>query len=312
MQEPSTIPYFLAIDAGGTKTELLLADSARELARVRTGSIKRLNTAAEVAESRLAAALAELESLTGVDAGRMTRTCVGASGFSVPLVADWLRAQLRARVAGELVLCGDEEIALDAAFEGRPGVLALAGTGSNVIARDAAGRILSAGGWGPVLGDEGSGHWIGLEGVRAALRARDEQRPSLLLDAIQEAWGLDDLREVIQRGNASSSPGFADLTPVVLRAAEGGDAVAAEVLARAGEELARTVRVVLERMDQAAGPEQGLPPVALAGSILQEIAPVRESMIAALHCVWPGLVVRVERVNPVLGALWRARHPAGR
>ena len=57
-------------------------------------------------------------------------------------------------------------IALDAAFQGGPGILQIAGTGSNTIGRAPDGSRESAGGWSSRLGDEGSGYWIGLHSVR--------------------------------------------------------------------------------------------------------------------------------------------------
>lgn len=308
MSSPEAAQYFLAIDAGGTKTDLLLADETRERARVRTGSIKLLSVAAAVAKTNLRSGLAELERLSGISPAGVARICVGASGASVPLVAEFIRRELAACSPAELLLLGDEEVALEAAFEGGPGVLALAGTGSNAVGRTVSGRLFSAGGWGSVLADEGSGHWIGLHALRCALRARDEGRPTSLLDAIRQAWGLDALRDVVQCGNASPPPGFAELTPVVLRTAEAGDAVAAEVLALAGHELARLVDLVLTGMRRYEGEGFTVPPIALAGSILQNIAPVRDSMIGSLERAWPAIQVSLRPVDPVLGALWRARH----
>ena len=98
-----------------------------------------------------------------------------------------------ARVAGELLLLGDVEIALDAAFPGQPGILILAGTGSNVAGRSRSGKITTVGGWGPVLSDQGSGQRIGSETLRAIFLAIDEadskesgQTPTELLPAVQE------------------------------------------------------------------------------------------------------------------------------
>ena len=109
--------YFLAVDAGGTKAEFLLADDSAELARVRVGSIKVLNTAPEIAAENFAHAVQQLEQLSGVSLTGVNRTCIGTAGFSAPSVIAWLREQHGSRIAGELILCGDEEIALDAAFQ---------------------------------------------------------------------------------------------------------------------------------------------------------------------------------------------------
>ena len=111
--------FFLALDAGGTKTDYVLADETRELARVRTGTIKRMRIDAETACQNLESALAELSAHTGISMKQVTRTCVGTAGETVPLVKDWLRESISARVGGGLLILGDVEIALEAAFPGR-------------------------------------------------------------------------------------------------------------------------------------------------------------------------------------------------
>ena len=299
--------YYLAVDAGGTKAEFLLADDSAELARVRVGSIKILNTASEVAGANFVQATEQLEQLTGVSLMRVRRTCIGTAGFSAPSVIAWLREQHARRVGGELILCGDEEIALDAAFEGGRGILALAGTGSNFIGRTADGQRVGAGGWGPVLGDEGSGHWIGLRAVRALFRGIDEGRATTLESAILSAWGLTSREQLIQVGNTAPPLKFAELTREVVECANSGDPIAAEVLRDAGEQLGRFVETVIRRMRQLEGEPFVAPEVAIAGSILQNIEAVRAAMTKGLQQSWPGIMVRSKAVDAILGALWRAR-----
>src|ERR1700712_1851809 len=176
--------YFLAVDAGGTKADFLLADETRELARVRTGTIKRMRADAATVQRNLDDALASLTAISGVSMRAITRTCIGTAGESVPLVTDWLHTAFAAAVSGELLLLGDVEIALDAAFHGGPGVLVLAGTGSNVAGRAQNGSLTTAGGWGPALADQGSGHRIGHEALRAIFLAIDEGRSTLLRQAV--------------------------------------------------------------------------------------------------------------------------------
>src|SRR5271167_3207167 len=98
--------YFLAVDVGGTKTDVVLADETCELARVRTGTIKRLRTDAASATANLEAALAELTARSGISMQEITRTCVGTAGETVPLVREWLREAITSRVSGELILIG--------------------------------------------------------------------------------------------------------------------------------------------------------------------------------------------------------------
>src|SRR5580698_10792794 len=240
--------FFLALDAGGTKTDYALADETRELARVRTGTIKRMRVDAGTACRNLESALAELTARTGISMASVTRTCVGTAGETVPLVKDWLRESITARVGGGLLILGDVEIALDAAFPGRAGVLVLAGTGSNVVGRTNGGLLLTAGGWGPALADQGSGHRIGLESLRAIFLAKDQERQTLLLSAVMEFWKLPSLDSLIEYGNSQPAPDFSKLTEVVVRCAELGDEIALAVLRQQGEELADLVRLVIRRL----------------------------------------------------------------
>jgi N-acetylglucosamine kinase-like BadF-type ATPase len=301
------MPYFLAIDAGGTKTDYLLADDIRDLARVRSGSIKRMRVDAPTAAANLDAALAELTRLTGIPMHSIARTCIGTAGNTVPLVTDWLREALAARVSGTLTLLGDVEIALDAAFHGGPGILVLAGTGSNVAGRDIHGNLTTAGGWGPTLADQGSGHRIGLQALRATFLAIDESKPTQLLPAILAHWNLPSIEALVDFANRTPTPDVSTLTELVLRCANAEDPIARSVLHQEGEDLAHLVLLVIRRL-QAADPTGPLPSIAFAGSIMENVLPVHYALVAALRRNVPAIQTLDGGIDPVQGALWRARH----
>jgi glucosamine kinase len=299
--------FFLALDAGGTKTDYVLADETRELARVRTGTIKRMRVDAATASQNLESALAQLSAQTGIPMASITRTCIGTAGETVPLVRDWLQASFRARVGGALLILGDVEIALEAAFPGRAGVLAMAGTGSNVLGRTNEGLLITAGGWGPALADQGSGHRIGLESLRAMFLARDEERHTLLLSATMDFWQLSSLEGLVEYANSLPAPDFSQLTAVVLRCAQLGDEIALTVLRQQGEELAYLVRLVIRRLRLAANEPEWTPPIAFTGSILENVAPLRDALMAAVRRRFPLAQAPDKVVDPIEGALWRAR-----
>jgi glucosamine kinase len=299
--------FFLALDAGGTKTDYMLADETRELARVRTGSIKRMRVDAATASQNLDSALTQLSAQTGISMAAITRTCIGTAGESVPLVRDWLQAAFSTRVGGGLLILGDVEIALEAAFPGRAGVLAMAGTGSNVVGRTNGGLLLTAGGWGPTLADQGSGHRIGLESLRAIFLAKDQERQTLLLSAVMEFWELPSLDSLIEYGNSQPAPDFSKLTGIVVRCAELGDEIALAVLRQQGEELAYLVRLVIRRLRLASNEPEWTPPIAFTGSILENVALVRDALIAAIQREFPAVQAPGKVVDPIEGALWRAR-----
>jgi N-acetylglucosamine kinase-like BadF-type ATPase len=302
--------YYLAIDSGGTKADYVLADNQRELARVRSGTIKRMRGDEATCAAHLNGALNELAALSGISLRNVTRICIGTAGHKVPLVADWLCASLASRVSGELILLGDIEIALDAAFPGKTGVVVIAGTGSNVAGRDAQGHIITAGGWGPALADQGSGHRIGLEALRATFLAIDEGRSTLLLPAILNLWQLTSIDRLVEHANRIPAPDFSRLTQTAVLCAQHGDLIASAVLRSEGEALAYLVRLVLRRLRLAEGDDACKAPLAFTGSILEKVSPVRDALISAVQKEFPAIEVCPGVIDPVTGALWRAR--AGR
>jgi len=298
---------YVAMDAGGTKTQCWVADETRVLGRATGGTVKVMMAGEALAAERLREVILEAAGIAGVDPKKVTRTCMGLAGVSSESTRAWAERTLRGIVGGELDLCGDEEIALDAAFQGGPGLLVVAGTGSNIVGRCSNGKMVNAGGWGPVIGDEGSGTWIGLEAIRAGLRAHDRGVGTCLLREIEVHWELENLGELIAKANERARPDFAALAMVVARCAEEGDALAASVLERAGAELAEQVSLAASKMRATGCSPKDANHVAFTGSVLEKIARVRRSMEEHLHTALPETQVAQQAVDSLEGALWRAR-----
>lgn len=300
--------HFLGVDAGGTKTEFLLGDERQELARVAVGSIKRMRVSAEEARAHLSQALGELERLSGIAADAIGCTCVGAAGSTVPLVTDWLREAFGQLVGGQLILTNDVEIALDGAFHGGRGVLVLAGTGSNYSARTRTGQILRAGGWGPALGDEGSGYWVGSQGLRACFQAINERRTTTMLATALQHWKLKTREELVAYANRQPAPDFSQLAPLFVACAEQGDAVAQSLLHTGGQLLARQAIVLMDQMAEVEAAATFEPPdVACIGSVLVKARPMRAAFELALKTRFPDLRILAKPADAAAGALWRAR-----
>ena len=306
--------YYLGFDAGGTRTDGALANETTVLARASGGSVKLLRVSPEEAEKNLRFVVETLFAKTGILPAQISSVCIGIAGYTVPLVTDWVERTLAVILGGvpKILVSGDVEIALDAAFPGGQGVLIIAGTGSNFLGRTSTGALINVGGWGPMLGDEGSGYWIGTAALRAALRARDRGEPTYLLDKICAHWGCRDLNHLLEIAHAAPPPDFANLAPVVDAAAEVGDPTAVAVLQAAGRILGQDALLVFRRLRAAEPDGAPIPSIAFTGSILRHVRPVREAMIEEIHQQLPAVTVLPEAVDPLEGALWRARqHAAG-
>jgi N-acetylglucosamine kinase-like BadF-type ATPase len=128
-----------------------------------------------------------------------------------------------------------------------------------------------------------------------------------LLREIQNKWQLEDLASLVAKANLRERPDFAALANIVANCADEGDVLAQSVLDRAGEELAAQVSLVISKMRTADCAEADGQRVAFTGSVLSKIPRVLRAMEEHLHTTWPEISVDATAVQPLEGALWRAR-----
>jgi glucosamine kinase len=298
----------LGIDGGGTRTRASIVDGEQVLAFAEDGSIKRLRVGATAAEANLRALLKDVfeqAALNGVKAAS-----AGVASSSMPGVKEWITAVFKDFGVERSEVVGDEVIALDGAFKGGPGILQIAGTGSNCIGRAPDGGRESAGGWSSRLGDEGSGYWIGLHAVRRALNALDREDPTRILEVVGEIWGTKTIDELVNLGDSTPGPDFAALAPAINELAEAGDAVALGVLQQAALDLVASVLLVRSKLRRKHNLTKEVP-VAWIGSVVGKSRLVREQFFAGLHASAPEMPIREMEVAGIEGAVWRAQQLAG-
>lgn len=298
--------FFLGIDGGGTKTRCVLGDESAVLASGSGSGCNVLRVGEACARDSLAGAIHEACVQGGVSPQQISRTCAGISGAADDGVASLVQRLLIEIIGGAIEVIGDMEIALESAFGGEPGIVIIAGTGAIAYGRNSRGETARASGWGRMVSDEGSGHWIGVQAIGAALRSYDAGKQTPLLRALLEALDAKTVHDLVVRVNGSPAPDFAALFPVVLAVAEDGDKLAAEVLERAGSELARTVATLVERLFP-----NGETQVAMHGGVILGSDRVRTAFAHALHEFSPQATLSEVEVDPALGALQRARREFG-
>jgi len=299
----------LGIDGGGTRTRASIVDGERVLAFAENGSIKRLRVGAEAAEANLRALLKDVYTQAGVRG--VKAASAGVASAAMPGVKEWITAVFHDFAVDHSEVVGDEVIALDGAFKGGPGILQIAGTGSNCIGRAPDGGRESAGGWSSRLGDEGSGYWIGLHAVRRALNALDREEPTRILETVGGIWGTKTIEELVNLGDSTPGPDFAALAPAISKLAEEGDAVALGVLKQAAADLVDNVLLVRAKLRRKHNLTVEVP-VAWIGSVVGKSQLVRDAFFAGLRATAPEMPIRECEVAGIEGAVWRAQRLAAK
>jgi glucosamine kinase len=311
------VNYYLGIDGGGSKTTCVVGDESSILATVTVGASNITRVGEAGAREVLQQAIREACRAARINPQQVLRACVGAAGAGRSEIAGIVRNIVAEIISGEIEVVGDMEIALTAAFGAGPGVIVVAGTGSIAFGRDAQGRTARAGGWGFTVSDEGSAYWIGRAAVSVVLRAADQagderaennqECPSArLFSELKTAWSVDSLDQLARTANRTAD--FAVLFPAVLAAAEAGDAVAREVIAQASGELAQLAGIVLRRLfsGQHSSALSDVP-MAMAGGVFRHAAMIRELFYNEVRAANPDVVLNLQVVDPVHGALEMAR-----
>ncbi len=282
----------LGLDIGGTHTRARLVRDGAVLAEAQGASASLTAAGRTNADVALARVLEQI----GVAERSLDAVCAGSAGSGSDDVVDFLAGRLGPLTrTGTVVVVNDVRLALAAAGVDE-GVAVVAGTGSNCLGRFA-GQERSAGGWGYLLGDEGSGYWIVRETVRELLR-RDENGVDLadLGDGLLAATGCSSVRALLQQFYDDPAPDrWARFAVLVL---DGADAFAADVRLRAAEALAGLAESCSRRLH--APPDL---PVVLAGGLLTGYDKLTDQTRAALARRRPRAPVRVLTAPPVAGAV---------
>jgi len=304
-QNENAMSFILGIDGGGSKCTAAVSDGRTLLGSHTAGGCNLNAVSDESARSALAEAVGGVLSSTGISATSVTSVCAGVAGAAAPEVA--------AKITGflaELLPCAsvhvvpDAAITLEAAFPGGPGVVCISGASSVAFGRNERGECARAGGWGCMVSDEGSRHWIGQRAVSQCLRALDMGRSSRLIAGIMEHWRIVTREHLVQQCHRAQVPDFSDLFPVVLSAAESGDPLATEILSAAGTELARIAQVVLRRLWVSRGPVE----VTITGGVFLNSARVLQVFGNVIRSDRPEVHVQPSERQAFEGALYLAQH----
>jgi N-acetylglucosamine kinase-like BadF-type ATPase len=293
--------HVLGIDAGGTKTVCQLADEDGTVISEARGGGANLQASGELEVEKvlykvMEDAIGDLEIVPAA-------ICLGIAGVDREDDAAIVRAIMkRIGYKARVLVVNDALVALEAGVPRQPGVVIISGTGSICYGRNAQGESARSGGWGYVLGDEGSGYWIGRSALRAVLREADKRGPKTMLTemllqhfGVGQAQGL--LHEVYHTNLKPSAIGA--LARSVQKAFLEGDQAAIGILRAAANELESGAISVARRLELIRTQFTFI----LSGGIFRAVPWLDEELTRRLPVAARKATVHLLNVEPAAGAV---------
>ncbi len=276
--------YWLGVDGGGTNCRAAVVDDAGSIkgeGRAEAANFLRVGLEAAINHVKQAVDLACKQAK--IEPAQVAAACIGLAGVSHPDHHRRMLAALKDAIPiREITLETDARVALAGATGNQLGVVIIAGTGSIACGINARGRFARAGGWGPTMGDEGSGSYIGRRALEAVVMSYDYRgEPTSMMEPVLRHFGVSsppELPPVIYDSPAEVIGKIALLSKIVVEAARESDKVAAEILKDAAAELARAAIAVIEQLRM----ENETFRVAYVGGVFEAgeliLAPLREEI----------------------------------
>jgi N-acetylglucosamine kinase-like BadF-type ATPase len=293
--------HVLGIDAGGTKTVCFFArEDGTVVGEARAGGAN-LQAEGELAVEKVLHTV--MDDAIGGRPIEVAAICLGMAGVDREADGMVIRAIMR-RIGAKArtIVVNDALVALVAAVDEAPGVVVICGTGSIAFGRSARGVAARSGGWGYLLGDEGSGYWMGRRALQAVARAADGRGPATALTPkvlahfrVARPSGL--IPEVYDRPLRHHA--LAQVARAVQQARDEGDFVATQILEQAAHELLSAARSVTEQLQMRDESFQFV----LAGGVFGGVPWLTQELTRRLPEVAPRATVRRLEVEPAMGAV---------
>ena len=294
----------LGIDGGGTRTRAAIMDDRGNVLGICVGNTSNYDDIGiDAARENIRQVVDCARAKAGIPADPFDAVFLGIGGVSSAddrAIVKKMASDLRLAPEATIGVDHDIRIALAGGLSGRPGIVQIAGTGSSCYGRNAAGQSWRSGGWGPLLADEGSGYWFGIEAMKAATMASDgRSSETVLLPAVLDFLKLKDIDGIMHRvyvENMSRSE-IASLSPLLINAAKEGDAVSLQIVETGIQNLAQCVSIVAHKLDLMEQCE-----LSLTGGVFQAGDFIIERMRKAVQEQVPQCTVEMAELPPVIGS----------
>lgn len=246
---PLAKSFLIGIDGGATKTKgIITTEDGSEIGTVVGGSTNQYTNTIDLVKWNLQHIIDHLLDKAQATPNDVRGICLGLAGVDKPADAKRIYNLVSTILPqSDINVVNDSIIGLFGGCLKPYGIIVISGTGSIAYGQNREGDYFRSGGWGHILGDEGSGYAIALEGMRAVCRAADgRSRQTLITDFILRALRLKKPIELMDwvKEIGGDKAKISNLAPLVFKAYEKGDAVARKILKEQANELVVTVQAV--------------------------------------------------------------------
>lgn len=302
-RRPTLTPAVVGVDGGGTKTHAVILDADFSiLGEGLAGPSNPLRVGIATAAVAIRQAIDQACEVARLRRADLIAAEIGLAGARRKELSARMREALAGLGIAEIAVIGDADIALYGATEGEPGVIIIAGTGSNCCGINARGKTICAGGWGPIAGDEGAGSWIARRALRAIAHALDGRGPSTSLTRFACTYfhvsDPKDLSTAIYAPTITNER-LAGFAKHVVEAAKAKDKVSREIIDEGSRELGKAAAAVIRNLKMQRETFQ----VAYVGGIFKAagelvLAPIRNE----IRRVAPDAYLAAPRFPPAVAA----------
>ena len=292
--------FIVGIDGGGTKTKCVFADeSGKPVLELSGGPANFLSIGNDKAAANIVSLVKSGLSKLDASFENILIIMAGISGAGRKLHAEMLMEALLKRLPEgftNIFVESDARAALEGALGGEPGAVLIAGTGSVIFGKDKAGRLHRAGGFGRVIGDEGSGYSIGVKTLRAVAGTLDgRSKPDEMFDQFRTIFHIDNEDDLI---SLVHNPGFdaSSIALFTIRCAGGDVKTAQQILASEAGELVKQVKAIKGKMKEV--------PLKLAmiGSLVENDN-YYSSLVKSKLSTIKGIELTIRKAPPEMGAV---------
>lgn len=293
--------YFVGIDGGGTKTDCIITDEHYNQLYSLKGGPLNLLTALPSESSRtiiqfINSCLSKLNiTLAHID-------CIGIGAAGAGRIEDSEKLELNLKdllpYSIKLKVFTDAEAALEGAFNGKPGCILISGTGSIILGKDQNGIIHRCGGFGKIIGDEGSGYMLGKKGLIAAVKEFDGRgEKSLITALLKDKYQIESGQDVI---NAvyKNNLNISGVAPLVLASAGSNDIVAMRIIDEETEELLFLISCIMKKLKK-----ENIQ-ISFAGSLISTINVFSTTLKNKLAASFKLIKIKEPEYSPAMGAIF--------